>query len=118
MNYLLCLALTVTRYSHAAFSKGGENPELRLLFFRISSLAKLPILPLFVFDGRNRPKVKRGSRMGKHGSHNLNEGMKKILDTFGMEWRMVCTYFRNNHSSSMLTAELRRMERRKQNSRT
>ena len=56
-------------YQHASFSKGGENPELRLLFFRLRSLAELPILPLFVFDGRERPKIKRGSKMGKSGSH-------------------------------------------------
>ncbi|THH15482.1 hypothetical protein EW146_g5002 [Bondarzewia mesenterica] len=75
-------------YTHASFSKGGENPELRLLFFRLLSLAKLPLLPLFVFDGRERPKVKRGSGLGKSGSHNLTAGFKKLLDVFGMEWRM------------------------------
>ena len=75
-------------YTHAAFSKGGENPQLRLLFFRLRSLAELPILPLFIFDGRERPKEKRGSRMGKSGSHNLSADMKKLLDVFGMEWRM------------------------------
>ncbi|KAH7915223.1 hypothetical protein BJ138DRAFT_1055368 [Hygrophoropsis aurantiaca] len=74
-------------YQHASFSKGGENPELRLLFFRLRSLAELPILPLFIFDGRERPQVKRGSRLGKSGSHGLTNGMKKLLDIFGMEWR-------------------------------
>jgi len=52
-------------------------------------LAELPLLPLFVFDGRQRPKVKRGSRLGKSGSHGLTDGLKKLLDAFGMEWRMV-----------------------------
>ncbi|KAJ7755698.1 hypothetical protein DFH07DRAFT_1060970 [Mycena maculata] len=36
----------------------GDNPEPRTLFFRQCSLAEWPIIPLFVFDGRKRPKVK------------------------------------------------------------
>ncbi|KAG2153896.1 hypothetical protein DEU56DRAFT_771728 [Suillus clintonianus] len=75
-------------YQHCVHSKGGENPELRLLFFRLCSLARLPFLPLFVFDGDERPKIKRGSKMGKTGSHSLTSGMKKLLDIFGIEWRM------------------------------
>ncbi|KAI0063521.1 hypothetical protein BV25DRAFT_1837513 [Artomyces pyxidatus] len=75
-------------YAHAVFSKGGENPELRMLFFRLRNLAELPVLPLFVFDGRERPQVKRGSKKGKAGSHMLTAGLKKLLDIFGMEWRM------------------------------
>ncbi|KAL5485173.1 hypothetical protein ACEPAI_7815 [Sanghuangporus weigelae] len=68
------------------YSKGGENPELRLLFFR--SLIRLPLLPLFVFDGRwDRPKMKRGNRMGKSGIPDLTRNMKTLLDIFGIEWR-------------------------------
>ncbi|KAG1851669.1 hypothetical protein F4604DRAFT_1959173 [Suillus subluteus] len=74
-------------YQHCVHSKGGENPELRLLFFRLCSLARLPFLPLFVFDGDERPKIKRGSKLGKSGSHSLTSGMKKLLEIFGMEWR-------------------------------
>ncbi|KAF5385984.1 hypothetical protein D9615_002413 [Tricholomella constricta] len=74
-------------YNHALYSKEGENPQLRLMFFRLRQLSELPILPLFVFDGRQRPKVKRNSRMGKSGSHHLSKPMKELLDAFGMEWR-------------------------------
>ncbi|KAL5528396.1 hypothetical protein ACEPAF_7532 [Sanghuangporus sanghuang] len=75
-------------YKHAAYSKGGENSELRLLFFRINSLIRLPLLPLFVFDGRwGRPKMKRGNRMGKSGIPDLTRNMKTLLDIFGIEWR-------------------------------
>ncbi|CAL1695341.1 unnamed protein product [Somion occarium] len=75
-------------YEHARFSKGGENPELRMLFFRIRSLLELPIIPLFVFDGRERPRVKRGSKLGKSGSHNLTAKLKELLGIYGIEWRM------------------------------
>lgn len=67
----------------------GNNPELRLLFFRLCKISRLPILPLFVFDGRMRPKVKRGSKYGKSGSHSLTNGFKEMLECFGMEWRTV-----------------------------
>ncbi len=60
-----------------------------MLFFRLCALSELPVLPLFVFDGKERPKVKRGSRLGKSGSHILTKGLKTMLDCFGMEWRMV-----------------------------
>ncbi|KAH9830729.1 PIN domain-like protein, partial [Rhodofomes roseus] len=76
-------------YQHAMhIPKKGANPELRLLFFRLLKLAELPFIPLFVFDGRERPQMKRGSKKGKSGSHALTSEFKKLLDVFGMEWRM------------------------------
>ncbi|KAJ7782861.1 hypothetical protein B0H16DRAFT_1403187 [Mycena metata] len=64
----------------------GDNPALRTLFFRLCALAEWPIIPLFVFDGRKRPKVKRGSKMGKSGSLPLAQPMKDMLAHFGMQW--------------------------------
>ena len=74
---------------HATSSKGGANPEIRCLLFKLFNLSELPIIPLFMFDGRQRPKVKRGSKKGKSGSHNLSQKMKEMLDICGMEWRVV-----------------------------
>ena len=76
-------------YHHAHFSQGGSNPEIRLLFFRLLNMMEHPILPLFVFDGRERPRVKRNSKLGKTGSNKLNPKMKEMLDVFGLEWREV-----------------------------
>ncbi|KAL4262296.1 XPG-I domain-containing protein [Pleurotus pulmonarius] len=72
---------------HASFCQGGENPGLRLLFFRVLNLLRWPILPLFMFDGRARPKTKRGSKLGKSGSHALTKDFKTMLSLMGVEWR-------------------------------
>ncbi|KAI9571826.1 hypothetical protein HD554DRAFT_2069651 [Boletus coccyginus] len=74
-------------FFHAAYGKDGENPELRTLFFRCCRLLQSPLLPLFVFDGPNRPAVKRRKRVGGN-VHWLTQGMKNIIDAFGFEWRM------------------------------
>ncbi|KJA27753.1 hypothetical protein HYPSUDRAFT_34888 [Hypholoma sublateritium FD-334 SS-4] len=74
-------------FEHAKASRGGDNPAVRGLFFQLAKLSKMSLIPLFVFDGRLRPKVKRGSKMGKSGSHELSQPFKKFLDAFGMEWR-------------------------------
>ncbi|KAI6030976.1 PIN domain-like protein [Pisolithus marmoratus] len=74
-------------FFHAAYGREGENPELRTLFFRCCRLLRLPLLPLFVFDGPKRPAVKRGKRIGD-GAHWLTTGMKNIIQSFGFEWRM------------------------------
>ncbi|EJF60479.1 hypothetical protein DICSQDRAFT_162059 [Dichomitus squalens LYAD-421 SS1] len=65
----------------------GVNPELRTLFFRLAQWSKLPVSLLFVFDGRGRPLEKRGSKMGKSGSHELAPKFKELIKLFGMDWR-------------------------------
>ncbi|KAF8438586.1 hypothetical protein L210DRAFT_3450367 [Boletus edulis BED1] len=74
-------------FFHAAYGREGENPELRTLFFRCCRLLQSPLLPLFVFDGPNRPAIKRGKRVGGN-VHWLTQGMKNIIDAFGFEWRV------------------------------
>ncbi|KAF8958353.1 hypothetical protein BDZ97DRAFT_1842326, partial [Flammula alnicola] len=53
-------------------TRAGENPAVRVLFYRLCHLLTLPIIPIFVFDGPDRPKVKRG--------------VNKFIDTFGFFW--------------------------------
>ena len=65
----------------------GANPEIRTLFFRLCKRPRMPFTLVFVFNGRQRPGVKRGSRMGKSGTHNLANDSKKLLDIFRIEWR-------------------------------
>lgn len=73
---------------HAMYGRGGENPGLRVLFYRCATLMRCPFLPLFVFDGPNRPEYKRGQKVNTK-SHSLVSGMKKIVEAFGFAWIMV-----------------------------
>lgn len=75
-------------FVHSTYGKEGENPELRTIFFRLIRLLKHPFLPLFVFDGPMRPDVKRGKLIDKK-PHWMVDGMKKMVEAFGFEWRTV-----------------------------
>lgn len=77
-------------FFHAEHGREGENPELRTLFFRLARLLALPILPLFVFDGPNRPKFKRGKRIAGHKESWMVSGMKQIINAYGFEHHTVC----------------------------
>ncbi|KAH9029013.1 PIN domain-like protein [Lactarius pseudohatsudake] len=74
-------------FFHAVHGREGENPELRTLFFRCARLTSAPFLPLFIFDGPKRPKVKRGKRISDR-KYWLVDSMKEIIKAFGFEWRM------------------------------
>jgi len=54
----------------------------------LARLLEVPFLPLFVFDGPDRPDIKRGKRIAG-SAHWLTNGMKKIIHAFGFEWRQV-----------------------------
>lgn len=74
-----------------------------------------PFLPLFVFDGPKRPKMKRKKKVsGK--DHWMISGMQEIIEAFGFEWRMVSVnlYVCVN---SLFTLFTRRQARRRPNSR-
>jgi holliday junction resolvase YEN1 len=75
-------------YYHAYSSKEGDNPELRMLFFRLAKFLALPLLPLFVFDGPERPKIKRNKRvMGRR--HPLTRSFIAMIKAFGFEHHQV-----------------------------
>ncbi|EJD42038.1 PIN domain-like protein, partial [Auricularia subglabra TFB-10046 SS5] len=58
---------------------------IRTLFFRCAKFASLPLLPLFVFDGPERPRWKRGKRISRRKDMRLVEGMQEIIEAFGYE---------------------------------
>ncbi|KAK0497767.1 hypothetical protein EDD18DRAFT_1381953 [Armillaria luteobubalina] len=69
-------------YHHADSSVEGENPQLRLLFFRCKRLLKYPILPLFIFDLDPRRHMDNHAR-----TRELTEGFIPIIEAFGFEWK-------------------------------
>ncbi|KAK0193508.1 PIN domain-like protein [Armillaria mellea] len=53
------------------------------------SLAKSPFVPLFVFDGRERPRIKSSPAEEQDGQiwvTTTPQGMKELLRLFGMQW--------------------------------
>ncbi|PWY99515.1 hypothetical protein BCV70DRAFT_201081 [Testicularia cyperi] len=71
---------------HAQQSTGGSNPYTRTLFYRLAKLLALPVLPLFVLDGPNRPSWKRGKQvLGRQ--HAIERSFCELIDAFGFLWR-------------------------------
>lgn len=63
-------------------AQSGENPELRTLFYRLERLLRLPVHAVFVFDGPDRPPMKRGRRVVPTG-HWMVDAMKEMIVAFG-----------------------------------
>lgn len=62
--------------------KGGSNPALRTLYYRLLRLLSLSIQPIFVFDGPNKPKFKRNKKVGS-GAALPNFLAKQVIQFFG-----------------------------------
>lgn len=62
--------------------QGGKNPALRTLFYRLLKLLALPIHPVFVYDGKNKPLQKRGKTVSRYGTNISNETSKKLVQLF------------------------------------
>ncbi|MCJ1244840.1 hypothetical protein MMC30_002041 [Trapelia coarctata] len=66
--------------------KGGKNPALRTLYYRLLKLLALSIQPLFVFDGLNKPPFKRNVKTNSHSASLPNMLAKTMLDLFGFPY--------------------------------
>jgi Holliday junction resolvase YEN1 len=62
--------------------QAGQNPELRVLFYRLAALSRLPISAVFVFDGDRRPKSKRGKAV-RTFPHWLTTSFRKLAEAYG-----------------------------------
>ncbi|KAL8813176.1 MAG: hypothetical protein Q9223_007108 [Gallowayella weberi] len=66
--------------------RGGSNPALRTLYYRLLRLLSLSIKPLFVFDGANKPPFKRNVKTGTLGAQLPNFITKQLLQLFGFPY--------------------------------
>ncbi|KAJ7077247.1 PIN domain-like protein [Mycena crocata] len=63
----------------------NESPGGVALFSRCSRIHRFPLLPHFVFDGRERAGLKNGIVISGN-DHPLTEMFKSMLDGFGFDW--------------------------------
>lgn len=61
--------------------RGGRNPEIRTLFYRLLKFLALPVHPLFVYDGKNKPPFKRGKAVGQRNAPIIQLS-KHLIDLF------------------------------------
>ncbi|KAL2135801.1 hypothetical protein VTI74DRAFT_6867 [Chaetomium olivicolor] len=66
-------------------ARGGSNPAIRTLFYRLVRLLSLAIHPLFVFDGANKPAFKRNKRSYSSGRSDMvaTAMAKRLIRLFG-----------------------------------
>ncbi|KAF9026381.1 PIN domain-like protein, partial [Hymenopellis radicata] len=60
----------------------GSNPEVKELLRRLAKLLNYAVVPVFVFDGPDRPKFKRGRKV-IHSPGPLVETFQDLIDAFG-----------------------------------
>lgn len=83
--------------------KGGSNPALRTLYYRLLRLLALNVQPFFVFDGPNKPPFKRNVRTQPHTASLPNFLAKQLLKLFGFPYHTApgeaeaeCALFQRN----------------------
>lgn len=80
-------------------AQSGREPELRTLLYRLTRLLETCTQPVFVFDGRDRPGVKRGKHV-RQQEHWMVDGFSKLVEAFG---------FSSHQAPAEAEAELARM---------
>ncbi|KAI1799368.1 hypothetical protein F4811DRAFT_565649 [Daldinia bambusicola] len=65
-------------------ARGGSNPAIRTLFYRLLRLLSLSIQPIFVFDGPRKPVFKRNKRSGR-GDGVATSMAKRMIRLFGFQ---------------------------------
>ncbi|KAF2864343.1 hypothetical protein K470DRAFT_254002 [Piedraia hortae CBS 480.64] len=68
--------------------QGGTNPALRTLYYRVIKLISFNIHPLFVFDGKNRPPLKRNKKITGGGNLDMQYAARQLLDQLAVPWHI------------------------------
>ncbi|TFB00650.1 Flap endonuclease GEN-like protein [Trichoderma ghanense] len=79
--YRIAIDIAIWQFQNQA-ARGGTNPAIRTLFYRLVRLLGTPIQPIFVFDGPNKPKFKRNRRSGR-GDGFAAAHAKRLIRLFG-----------------------------------
>lgn len=74
-------------------AREGENPALRIIFFRICHLLARCIEPIFIFDGPGRPLFKRGMNVKSGKPHWMEQYIEGFLEDFGCPFYRVAYNF-------------------------
>lgn len=79
--YRIAIDAAIWNFQNQA-GQGGKNPALRTLFYKLLKLLALPIQPVFVYDGTNKPLTKRGKTVSRYGTCISNETSKRLITAF------------------------------------
>ncbi|KAK4167298.1 hypothetical protein QBC43DRAFT_297613 [Cladorrhinum sp. PSN259] len=81
--FRLAIDISIWQFQVLA-ARGGSNPAIRTLFYRLVRLLTLAIHPIFVFDGPNKPLFKRNKRSVPKGGATVATAMaKRMIRLFG-----------------------------------
>jgi len=69
--------------------QAGENPAIRVLFFRLCRLISISVAAVFVFDGPGRPSTKRGKKVKTSVPHWMTLHFQRLIEAFGFHWYTV-----------------------------
>ncbi|KAG6020571.1 hypothetical protein E4U41_002808 [Claviceps citrina] len=79
--YRIAVDIAIWQFQNQA-ARGGANPAIRTLFYRLVRLLATPIQPIFVFDGPHKPAFKRNKRSSRGGGF-ATAMAKRLIRLFG-----------------------------------
>ncbi|KAH7370312.1 PIN domain-like protein [Rhexocercosporidium sp. MPI-PUGE-AT-0058] len=66
--------------------RAAQGPALQTLYYRLLRLLSVSVQPLFIFDGANKPLMKRNKHTAPGGMSILDIKFKQLLNHFGFPY--------------------------------